>query len=99
MSQRSFHDHAYLELLKSSHTGESTLASQILGAFDIEKKSGSTAPSALIAESRNQLSDFVDFCVSLLSEFYFENTQAQPSDALLALWRRQTLNILFRGSR
>jgi hypothetical protein len=99
MSQRSFHDHAYLELLKSSRTGESTLACQILCAYKTEQKSGTTAPSLLVAESRRHLSDAVEFCVSLLSETYLENTQLQPSDALIALWRRQTLDILFRGNQ
>jgi hypothetical protein len=98
MSQRNFHDHAYLELLKSSRTGESTLACQLLRAHATEQKSGITPPTVLITESRRHVSDSVDFCLSILSELYFENTQAQPSDALIALWRRQILDILFRGN-
>jgi hypothetical protein len=99
MSERNFHDHSYLELLKSSRTGESTRACQILHAYETEQKSGKTAPSVLIVESRRQVSDSVELCVSLLSDFYFENTHVQPSDALLALWRRQTLEILFRSNQ
>lgn len=96
MSQRSFYDHAYLELLKGSHTGEPTLACQVLNARDPQQQSGGSAPSMHIAESRRCISDSVEFCVSLLAELYSENTQLEPSDALLALWRRQTLTILFR---
>ena len=97
MSQRSFHYHAYLELLKSSRTGESTLACQILDACHQEMPSGGrVALSAEIVDSQQLLSDSVDDCVYVLSELYFNNTQAQPSSALLALWRKQTLEILFR---
>ncbi len=96
MSQRSFHDHAYLELLKSSRIGESTLACQILDARHQEMPSAGVAPSVQIQESRQSLSDSVERCLSLLSALYVENTQNQPSSALLALWRRQTLEILFR---
>jgi hypothetical protein len=96
MSQRSFHDHAYLELLKSSRTGESTLACRILDARHQEMRSGG---GAALSESQQLLSDSVDHCVHLLSELYFKNTQTQPSTALLALWRKQTLEILFRPQR
>jgi hypothetical protein len=97
MSQRSFHDHSYLELLKSSRTSESTLARLILDAHEPEKKNEAFAPAENVAKSRRHLSDSVDFCVSLLADLYFENSQVQPSDALLALWRRQSLDILFRS--
>ena len=96
MSQRSFHDHSYLELLKSSRTSESTLARHVLDAHQPDKTNEAFAPSENTAKSRRHLSDSVDFCVSLLTELYFENTQVQPSNALLALWRRQSLDILFR---
>ena len=96
MSQRSFYDHAYLELLKRSQTGAPTLACEILDAHDPEQKSGGVAPSVHISAGRRCLSDSVEFCVSLLAELYSENTQMQPSDALLALWRKQTLVILLR---
>jgi hypothetical protein len=96
MSQRSFHDHSYLELLKSSRTSESTLARHVLDAHQQDKTNEAFAPPENTAKSRRHLSDSVDFCVSLLTELYFENTQVQPSNALLALWRRQSLDILFR---
>jgi hypothetical protein len=96
MSQRSFHDHSYLELLKSSRTSESTLARHVLDAHQPDRTNEAFAPSENTAKSRRHLSDSVDFCVSLLTELYFENTQVQPSNALLALWRRQSLDILFR---
>jgi hypothetical protein len=97
MSQRGFYDHAYLELLKSSRIGESVLACQILDALEPDKEIR-VSPSVQINKSRHKLSDLVEFCVSLLAELYFENTQMQPSEALQALWRKQTLDIMFRAN-
>ena len=97
MSQRSFHDHVYLELLKSSRTGgESTLACQIVDACHQDTRSNGIAIPVHIAESRQILSDTVNNCVSVLAELYFQNTQSQPSSSLLALWRKQTIEIMFR---
>jgi hypothetical protein len=98
MSQRSFHDHVYLELLKSSRTGgESSLACHIIDAHHQDTRSDGLALPVQIAENQRILSDTVNKCVTVLTELYFQNTQSEPSSALLALWRKQTIEIMFRA--